>query len=270
MSDMFFFILLPYAAITIAIAVTILRWTGRIFSVSTLSSQFLEGNELFYGSVPWHYGILGVLTGHLIGLLIPDGVLLFNSVPIRLYVLELTGLTLGLLAFAGLIALIVRRFTTSRVRAVTSVVDVVLLLLLLIQVGTGVYTAIFSRWGSSWYAVAAVPYLYSIFSLSPDITTISPLPFAVKWHIVNAFLLIGILPFSRLVHAMVIPVWYLWRPWQRVIWYRERKSLRGPLAGSRGTTFAKKHDGAVENPPVPSVTPRKEKEVEPEPVGRAS
>lgn len=269
MSDMLFFILLPYAAITIAIVVTILRWTGRIFSVSSLSSQFLEGNELFYGSVPWHYGIIGVLTGHLIGFLLPDGLLLFNSVPIRLYLLEVTGLILGLLALAGLVALIVRRLTTSRVRAVTSVVDVILLLLLLIQVGTGIYTAIFSRWGSSWFAVAAVPYLYSIFTLTPNITTIAPLPFSVKWHIVNAFLIIGLLPFSRLVHAMVLPFWYLWRPWQRVIWYRNRSSLRGSMAGSRATTFAKKWDGAVETPPRPRVKP-KEEESEHEVAGRAS
>jgi len=268
MSDLLFFIMLPYTALALAIAVTILRWTGKIFTVSTLSSQFLEGNELFYGSVPWHYGIIGVLTGHLIGLLIPNGLLLFNSVPIRLYVLELTGLILALLAFAGLVALIVRRFTTSRIRVVTSPVDVLVLALLLIQVGTGIYTAVFSRWGSSWYAVSAVPYLYSLFTLSPDTAMIAPLPFAVKWHIVNAYLLIGVLPFSRLVHALVIPFWYLWRPWQRVIWYRERKSLRGSLTGSAPSTFVKGWDGAVQNG-QPARPARVREEVH-ESVGRGS
>ncbi len=269
MSEMFFFILLPYAAVSIAVSVTILRWTGRIFSVSTLSSQFLEGNELFYGSVPWHYGIIGVLTGHLVGLLIPNELLLFNSVPIRLWALELTGLALGLLAFAGLVALIVRRFSTSRVRAVTSVVDVILLGLLLVQVGTGVYTAIFSRWGSSWYAISAVPYLYSLFSFSPDTTMIAPLPFVIKWHMVNAFLLIGIFPFSRLVHALVIPIWYLWRPWQRVIWYRERKSLRGAMSGSAPPTLVKGWDGAMRDGEAVREIKAKE-EVAHEPIGRES
>ena len=226
MLDNLFYVILPYAAFTIAVVVTVQRYFKRGFTYSSLSSQFLEGDELFYGSVPWHIGILIVLTGHIIGFAIPRQVLWFNGVPARLYVLETTGLLFGLLAFVGIVSLIVRRITSARIRAVTSLMDIVVLLVLLVQVALGVYTALFYRWGSSWYATSAVPYLRSLFLLQPDLKMIAPLPMAVKAHIINAYIFLAILPFSRLVHMLVVPIQYLWRPYQVVIWNWDRRRNR--------------------------------------------
>ena len=232
MLDNLFYVILPYAAFTIAVVVTVQRYLKRGFTYSSLSSQFLEGDELFYGSVPWHIGILIVLTGHLIGFAIPRQVLWFNGVPARLYVLETTGLLFGLLAFVGIVSLIVRRLTSPRIRAVTSLMDIVVLLVLLVQVALGVYTALFYRWGSSWYATSAVPYLRSLFLLQPDLKMIAPLPMAVKAHIINAYIFLAILPFSRLVHMLVVPIQYLWRPYQVVIWNWDRRRNRRHAAAA--------------------------------------
>ena len=232
MLDNLFYVILPYAAFTIAVVVTVQRYLKRSFTYSSLSSQFLEGDELFYGSVPWHIGILIVLTGHLIGFAIPRQVLWFNGVPARLYVLETTGLLFGLLAFVGIVSLIVRRLTSPRIRAVTSLMDIVVLLVLLVQVALGVYTALFYRWGSSWYATSAVPYLRSLFLLQPDLKMIAPLPMAVKAHIINAYIFLAILPFSRLVHMLVVPIQYLWRPYQVVIWNWDRRRNRRHAAAA--------------------------------------
>jgi nitrate reductase gamma subunit len=219
--------MLPYTAVTVLIVVSIYRFVTNKFSYSSLSSQFLEGDELFYGSVPWHIGIIGVLTGHLIGLLVPEQVLWFNSVPIRLYILEVTGLVFGLLALVGVVSLFWRRIKTPKIWAVTTAMDMVVLVLLLAQVFLGVYTALFYRWGSSWYAAAAVPYLYSLFSFQPDLAMITPMPLIVKLHIIGAFLILLVFPFSRLVHMISIPITYLWRPYQVVQWNWDRKKIRG-------------------------------------------
>jgi nitrate reductase gamma subunit len=227
MFDNLLYIIFPYAALTLAIVVTIQRYLKRGFTYSSLSSQFLESDELFYGSVPWHIGILMVLLGHVIGFAIPRQVLWFNGVPARLYLLEATALLFGLLALVGMVNLIVRRITSPRIRAVTSMMDIVVLLVLLIQVGLGVYVALFYRWGSSWYATSAVPYLRSLFTLQPDLRMIAPLPLAVKLHIVNAYVFLAILPFTRLVHMLVVPIHYLWRPYQLVIWNWDRSNIRG-------------------------------------------
>ena len=242
MLDNLFYIILPYAAFTIALVVTVQRYFKRGFTYSSLSSQFLEGDELFYGSVPWHIGILIVLAGHVVGFAIPRQVLSWNGVPARLYVLETTGLLFGLLAFVGIVSLIVRRVTSPRIRAVTSWMDVVVLLVLLVQVALGVYTALFYRWGSSWYATSAVPYLRSLFVLQPDLKMIAPLPMAVKAHIINAYIFLAILPFSRLVHMLVVPVQYLWRPYQVVIWNWDRRRNR------RHAPAAQKQSAAASRP----------------------
>ena len=139
----------PYVCIIIAIVGTIWRYTKDRFSYSSLSSQFLETRQLFWGSVAWHYGILGVLAAHLLGFLIPQSILWWNMEPVRLYILETTGFVLGLLALAGLVMLVIRRFSNSRIRSVTSPMDATLLLVLLVQVVAGVWIAIFFRWGSS-------------------------------------------------------------------------------------------------------------------------
>jgi len=104
---------------------------------------------------------------------------------------------------------------------VTSPMDVVLLLALLVQVVAGLWVAIFFRWGSSWYAAFAVPYLKSLFTLSPDIPLVANLPFMAQVHIIGGFVLLLLLPFTRLVHLLSFPLAYLWRPYQVVIWNRK-------------------------------------------------
>ncbi|MFQ5810071.1 MAG: respiratory nitrate reductase subunit gamma [Armatimonadota bacterium] len=218
--DRILFELLPYAAVAVAIVECVRRYVKNRFTYSSLSSQFLEGENLFLGSVPWHYCIMLVLLGHLVAFLIPERVLAFNAVPVRLYILEVAGLACGLTALIGLIGLAVRRATSARVRAVTSPMDIVILAVLLLQVGLGVYIALTLRWGSSWFAVALVPYLRSLFAFQPDASLLSVLPLAVKLHVLGAFVLVGLLPFSRLVHALVVPWQYLWLRPQLVIWNR--------------------------------------------------
>jgi len=222
--DQFLYGVFPYVAISLAIVGTIWRYFSDRFSYTSLSSQFLENRQLFWGSVPWHYGILVILIGHLVAFLIPRSVLAWNGEPWRLYVLEASALAFGILTLWGLAVLIFRRFSSARIRVVTSPMDVVLLLALLIQVVAGLWVAIFYRWGSSWYAAFAVPYLKSVFTFNPDVTLVNNLPFMVEVHIVGGFVLLLLLPFTRLVHLLSYPITYLWRPYQVVIWNRRPKA----------------------------------------------
>jgi nitrate reductase gamma subunit len=45
------------------------------------------------------------------------------------------------------------------------------------------------------------------------------MPLLVRAHIVGAWLLLAVFPFSRLVHILVVPNPYLWRAPQVVRWY---------------------------------------------------
>jgi len=121
----------------------------------------------------------------------------------------------------GLSAAILRRFNVSKLRVVTSPVDWALLALLMVQVASGVAIALFHPWGSSWFAATATPYFWSLLTLNPDIAYVTPMPWLVKLHIVNAYLLILLFPFTRLVHVLVVPNPYLWRKPQVVRWHRK-------------------------------------------------
>ena len=114
--DSFWFAICPYMAFGIFITGTLYRSFYRPFSVSSLSSQLLEHKKLYWGSVPFHYGITLVLLGHLAALVMPTALQTWNAVPIRLYLLELTGLALGLWALAGLGVLLWRRLSERRAR----------------------------------------------------------------------------------------------------------------------------------------------------------
>lgn len=217
--DVVLLVVLPYVALFTFFLLTIHRYRTHRFSYSSLSSQLLENQEHFWAVVPFHYGILTVLAGHFVAFLVPRQILLWNSNPLRLYILEFTALVFGLLTLIGFLAALVRRLAFPRLRVVTSPMDWVLFLLLLVQFASGVYIAVFHGWGSSWFAASASPYLWSLVKLHPDSSYIVAMPLAFKLHLVNAWILIGLVPFTRLVHILVVPNPYLWRKPQVVRWY---------------------------------------------------
>ena len=221
--DLLLFAVFPYVALFTLLLVSIQRYRAQTFTFSSLSSQLLENKRHFWAMVPFHYGILVVFAGHLIAFLTPRTLLLWNSVPLRLYILEVSGLAFAVLTLVGLIAMIARRITNSKVRVVTSKVDAVLYFLLLVQVVSGIAVAILHPWGSSWFAASLTPYLWSLFKFNPDIAYVVGMPPLVKLHLVNAFVVVGLFPFTRLVHILVVPNPYLWRKPQVVRWYQEKR-----------------------------------------------
>jgi nitrate reductase gamma subunit len=98
--------------------------------------------------------------------------------------------------------------------------DKILYLILLAQIISGILIAVYVGWGSSWFASTATPYVWSLFTLQPEIDRIIGLPFVVKLHIVLAWVFIAYMPFTRMAHALVAPFPYLWRKPQMVRWWR--------------------------------------------------
>jgi nitrate reductase gamma subunit len=224
MTDMILFGVFPYVAVALMIGVGIYRYCVDRYSWSSQSSQFLESRVLFWGSIPWHYAILVILLAHFLAFLVPSGWAVVVGNPLRLYLLEVTGLALGVSTLIAVSLLIFRRATNARVSAVTTVIDWLVLVALLVQVATGVYIAFTLRWGSVWYLHTATPWLWSLLKLDPQVHYLAALPTVVKLHAFNAFLILALFPFSRLVHVISVPLSYLGRPYQVVVWYRERRA----------------------------------------------
>lgn len=224
----FFFIALPYIAFVVFLIGTISRYRSQKFKVSSLSSQFLEGKKLFWGSVPFHWGLIILFFGHLVAFLIPKSIIIWNSVPARLLLLEISSFIAAICVFIGLILLYKRRLTDDRIKMVTTKMDIFIELLLLLQIFSGMYTAVFYRWGSSWFASVMSPYLKSIFTFSPDISAVSVMPLMLQLHVIGTFLIILMIPFTRLIHFLVYPLDYIWKPYQQVIWNWNKRKVRSP------------------------------------------
>jgi nitrate reductase gamma subunit len=225
--DNLLFVIFPYISLAVVIVVSIYRTVYRPFTISSLSSQLLERRKLYWGSISLHYGIILVLLTHMFALFLPRGLLLWNAVPIRLYLLEMTGLALGIWATLGLLILVWRRLSEKKVWAVTSFMDLVVLALLLVSAVTGVLIATVYRFGSYWFTAIFTPYLWSILTFQPRVELVAPLPWLIKLHVTNFFVLLIVFPFSRLIHIITYPFGYLVRPWQIVIANRRTTHLSG-------------------------------------------
>jgi len=226
----------PYLALVTFLIGTVRRYRNRGFTVSSLSSQFLEGKQLFWGSQPFHWGIVFLFFGHLIAFLFPRAVMAWNGMPVRLLILEVSSFVFGLSALWGISALIYRRFASGKLIVVASKADMLVYVTLLTQIISGLGVAFFVRWGSSWFAGVLTPYLRSLFTLNPDIEAVSAMPWVVKIHIISAFFIIAIIPYTRFMHFLVAPIDYLWRRYQLVIWNYSNRDIRN----STRHTFGKK------------------------------
>ena len=250
------FVGIPYLAVTVAVVGSIVRFRTDRFSYSSHSSQFLENGALFWGSNAWHYGILSVLAAHVAAFAAPGWWSRLLGGTVRLYVLEITGYGLAFLAGLGLLLLIARRLAVRRVFRVTSTGDWLLLAILLVQVGTGLYVALAYRFGGAWYPHTAVPWLRSLVTLHPRFDAIAAMPWPVKLHAVGAFALFLVFPYTRLVHVVTYPLGYLWRPYQLVIWNRRRPqpALAGVRSASRDGAAVVADTSAEAVPPLSSRT----------------
>jgi nitrate reductase gamma subunit len=234
MFNNFIFIGLPYMALLIFLVGSIFRYRTRPFGVSSLSSQHLENRILYWGSHAFHIGIVVLFFGHLIGFLFPKGVISFTGQPTRLLIIEISAFAFGLLSLFGIVTLIIRRIFNLKLHAVTSKMDVAVYVLILFQVLSGLWIAYFNRWGSAWFAISLAPYLKSIFLLNPDFTAVAAMPLSVKLHVASAFVFVGMVPFTRLMHFLVFPFTYLTRAYQYVIWNWDRKKRRNSTEMNRG------------------------------------
>lgn len=224
MADTILFGVFPYVAVALALGVGIYRYAIDRYSYSSQSSQFLESRVLFWGSIPWHYALLMILLAHLLAFLMPSAWGSLLGSPMRLVFLEVSGIALGITTLVALALLIFRRVANIRINAVTTKIDWLLLAALLVQVATGVYIAISLRWGGAWYVHTVTPWLWSLVKFDPQVAYLANLPGIVQLHAVNAFFLVALFPFSRLVHVVSVPLGYLGRPYQVVVWYRQRRS----------------------------------------------
>lgn len=215
------FVVFPYLCLTVFVIGHAYRYLADAYGWNARSSEFLEKRTLFYGSVPFHFGILLTLGGHAGGLLIPQS--LYDMAGIRsevhLLIAYWVGLFVGAAAFVGAFLLLWRRTTVSRVRAAGTMNDTVTIGALVVVIGTGLYNVLFGHY-NVLYTVA--PWIRGIVTFTPDPALMVPVPLNYKIHVLGALALLGFSPFSRLIHIWSAPFVYLFR---KPVVFRRRKDM---------------------------------------------
>ncbi len=229
---------LPYLVLLMIVGGTIWRWRYDQFGWTTRSSQLYESRLLRIGSPLFHFGLLFVLFGHLGGLLIPKRWTDAVGISQHLYhdgALFIGGLA-GFCTLAGLAILIYRRRTTGPVFMATTNNDKVMYLVLVAAIILGLWTTLKGAGAGLEphnYRLTVSVWFRSVFTLQPDVAAMAAAPFSFHIHVLVAFLLFAIWPFTRLVHAFTAPLHYFFRPY---IVYRSRDAgpRRHPVGARRG------------------------------------
>ncbi|MGQ0610157.1 MAG: respiratory nitrate reductase subunit gamma [Paracoccaceae bacterium] len=229
----FLFGVLPYLAVTIMVAGSIIRYDRDPFTWKSKSSQLLRKRSFILGSVLFHVGVLMILVGHLVGLLTPIAV--FDALGVshaaKQILAVVAGGVAGVMALAGGMILLVRRFGDPRIRANSGFGDNLVIVMLVAQVILGlgsIFPTLSHLDGSEM--VKFMAWAQGIAYFQPGAAGhIADVHWIYKAHILLGLALFIVFPFTRLVHMISAPVRYLWRPGYQIV-----RSRRGAKAGPSG------------------------------------
>ena len=151
MSDFntFLWVAFPWLAIAAFVIGMIWRWRTDQFGWTTHSSQIYESKLLRLSSPLFHYGMLFVFIGHVMGLAIPKSWTQAMGISDHVYHLIATypGVIAGIAAVLGLIGLLYRRIVNRSVFLATSASDKVMYLFL----GAAILSGFFATKGTMNY-----------------------------------------------------------------------------------------------------------------------
>ncbi|MDD7814460.1 respiratory nitrate reductase subunit gamma [Mycolicibacter sinensis] len=214
--DLLWWVILPYVAIAVFIVGHIWRWRYDQFGWTSRSTQLQERRLLKWGAPLFHYATFAAIAGHVMGILIPKSFTDWLGIHETWYqdfsAIGGSAAAIGVLIGGGV--LLLRRTAVPRVRATTSAVDYLALILLGIIVLLGIYLTLGIQNTSHYeYRNTVGVWFRSLFAMHPNVHAIAAAPLMYQVHAVAAWAIFLVWPFSRLVHAWSYPLWYLWRPY---------------------------------------------------------
>jgi nitrate reductase gamma subunit len=211
----------PYVAMSVLVIGSVVRFDREQYTWRTGSSQLLRRRQLVLGSLLFHLGVLAIFAGHFVGLLTPIWV--FDALGVghdfKQMLAIVAGGGAGMLMLAGGLLLLHRRLFDPRIRATSTFGDTGILVLLIAQLCLGLATipqSLQHRDGAEM--LKFMTWAQGVFTLRPDAADLlTDVHWVFKTHIVLGLTILLVFPFTRLVHMLSAPVWYLGRRgWQLV------------------------------------------------------
>ncbi|HEY9216480.1 MAG TPA: respiratory nitrate reductase subunit gamma [Phenylobacterium sp.] len=225
----------PYVAMAVLVIGSVLRFDREPYTWRTGSSQLLRRKQLVAGSVLFHVGVLAIFAGHFVGLLTP--IVVWDTLGVshgakQMLAIVAGGLA-GTLCLAGGVLLLHRRLFDPRIRKTSSFGDTAILIILLTQLCLGLATIPLSLQHRDGHEmVKFMSWAQSIFTFrSGAATHVADVHWIFKAHLTLGLTILLVFPFTRLVHMLSAPVWYLnRRGWQLVRTKRAMPLRPQPLA----------------------------------------
>ena len=217
----FLFQVYPYVCFAVFVIGSLIRFDQNQYSWKSDSSQMLRTGLLRWGSNLFHFGILFLFFGLMVGLFTPHSLYgIFMSASTKQMLAVTAGGIAGAICFVGLTMLLVRRVFDDRIRHTSHASDIAVLLVLWVQLSLGLLTLPHSLQHSDGSAMLLLSdWAQRIVTLRPvDATAIASLHWSFQVHIVLGVTIFLLFPFSRLVHVWsgFGAVAFLFRPHQVV------------------------------------------------------
>ncbi|UOO80811.1 respiratory nitrate reductase subunit gamma [Uruburuella testudinis] len=220
--NQFFFGIYPYICLAIFFFGSLVRFDREQYSWKSESSQLLYRGQLRLGNILFHVGVLMVFFGHLFGLLTPLWFWEFIGVSheAKQIFAMLMGGIFGLMALAGLIILINRRFKCDRLAANSTWRDKLVLIWILITLLLGLSTIFVSMQHTDGHEMVQLMHWaqHIVTFRGGAASYIAEANLLFKLHIFMGMTFFLIFPFTRMVHVWsgFASVSYLGRAWQLV------------------------------------------------------
>ncbi len=219
--NQFIFGVFPYIAGSVFLLGSILRFERGQYTWRAMSSQVFTSTPAFRrASIAFHVGILLLFFGHLFGLLTPTWLYegLGMTAGAKQLIAIIAGGVFGVLCLLGLPYLLWRRLFNARVRANSAVMDTFIIVLLWLQLVTGLGTIFVSTGHLDGYVMQQLAYWaqHIVTFRSGAWEFIYDVHWIYKSHIFLGLVMFTAFPFSRLVHIWSWPWAYTRRRYQVV------------------------------------------------------
>jgi nitrate reductase gamma subunit len=204
----------PYLVMGVFFTGTIMRYKTAQDTWNAGSSQFLANSGMRLGINLFHVTIIILFFSHLFGLLTAKYLYTtIISVEMKQFLAMRVGGTVGALCFLGMTMLVIRRFTEPRLRPIKSLMDDFILLLIYAELIVGLLTIPSSAEHPKGQSMLALcdwaQHIITFRAGAASLIINEALIF--KLHLFLGMTIFLIFPFSHLVHAISVPISYLFR-----------------------------------------------------------
>jgi len=203
--NQFVFGIYPYIALSIFLLGSLIRFDREQYTWKSESSQLLHRGSLRAGNILFHVGILGLFFGHAVGLLTPVAVwdALGVSHGAKQIVAMVAGGVMGSMCLAGILILLVRRFSNERLLSVTTFKDKIVMLWILATLLLGLTSIYVSASHTDGHVmVQLMGWAQRVVTFRGDAAQfVADAPTIFKLHLFMGMSLFVIFPFTRLVHV---------------------------------------------------------------------